>query len=215
MRGSLCGVLTPWSAGGSSLSIRLFPKSVLTADDLRNGGLFTDEMYDYLKLAVRVRSNILVSGSTRSSKATLLNVLSSFIPNEERVVTVEDTEELKLDVPNCVQLVSANRKKDSDDAQDTSIPAFIKTALRQNPDRIIVGTSGSISTCLHPWSRHRNQPCHGSGHTITNAPIWSSAAYHRYKKDRRSMFPVLILSILALWLDALHTARNHQADKAA
>ena len=135
----VCGVLTPWSAGGSSLCIRLFPKSVLTADDLRSGGSFTDEMYDYLKLAVRVRSNILVSGSTGSGKTTLLNVLSSFIPNEERVVTVEDTEELKLDVPNCVQLVSANRKKGSDDAQDTSMPAFIKTALRKNPDRIVVG----------------------------------------------------------------------------
>lgn len=135
----VCGVLKPWSAGGSSLSIRIFPKSVLTANDLRQGGSFTDEMFEFLKLAVKARSNILVSGSTGSGKTTLLNVLSSFIPEDERVVTVEDTEELKIGVPNCVQLVSANRKKDEGDAQDTSMPAFIKTALRQNPDRIIVG----------------------------------------------------------------------------
>ncbi len=134
-----CGVLKPWAAGGSSLSIRLFPKTVLTAGDLQQGGSFTDEMCEYLKLAVSVRANILVSGSTGSGKTTLLNVLSSFIPNDERVVSVEDTEELIIGVPNCVQFVSANRKKDEGDAQDTSMPAFIKTALRKNPDRIVVG----------------------------------------------------------------------------
>ncbi len=135
----VCGVLKPWSAGGSSLSIRLFPKKVLTYLDLLNGGSYTVEMQEFLELAVIVSANILVSGSTGSGKTTLLNILSSFIPKKERVVTVEDTEELKIGVPNCIQLVSANRKKGEGDAQETSMPAFIKTALRQNPDRIIVG----------------------------------------------------------------------------
>lgn len=135
----VCGVLNPWSAAGSSLSIRLFPKTVLTAEDLLRTGSFTDEMLEFLRLAIQSRANVLVSGSTGSGKTTLLNVLTSFIPSHERVVTVEDTEELNVGVTNSVRLVSANRKKDTQDAQDTSMPSFIKTALRQNPDRIIVG----------------------------------------------------------------------------
>ena len=135
----VCATLFPVAHPSSNICIRIFPKTSLTADHLLNGGSFNQPMLDYLRRAVAVRCNMLVSGSTSSGKTTLLNILSSFIPDDHRVITVEDTQELNLTCPNWVSLVCPNKPQDDRDAQTINMPTLIKTALRQNPDRIIVG----------------------------------------------------------------------------
>ena len=134
----VCGVLAPISTTGSCISFRVFPERRITAQDLLSFGSFSVEMLDFLKLCVRCRANILVSGGTGSGKTTLLNALSQFIPSQDRVVTVEDTRELHIDVENHVALEAPLRRKQID-GQTVDMAFLIKTCLRLNPTRIIVG----------------------------------------------------------------------------
>lgn len=134
-----CGVLYPWSPRGSSFSIRKFPDEVIGIDDLIRFGSMTDEMAGYLKSLMSERVNIIVSGSTSSGKTTLVNVLGSFVDPNDRVLTVEDTEELNFThVKNWLPLVSINKKMD-EGAQEVDLSFLITTTLRLNPDRIFVG----------------------------------------------------------------------------
>jgi pilus assembly protein CpaF len=134
----VCGALYPVSTHGSSLSFRIFPKEQITAGELVQRGSLTCEMLDFLKLSVICRANILVSGGTGSGKTTLLNVLSQFIAPADRVVTVEDTRELRITGENHVSLEAPTRRKQAD-AQTVDLSFLIKTTLRLNPTRVLVG----------------------------------------------------------------------------
>jgi pilus assembly protein CpaF len=136
----VCGVLFPNSTRGSSMSIRVFPKKRLTAEGLVERGSLNAAMIRYLKIAVIVRSNMLVSGGTASGKTTILNILSTYIPHHERVLTAEDTKELQLDLPNRVFLEAPHRMRDpGTTAQHIDMAQLIRTTLRMNPTRIFVG----------------------------------------------------------------------------
>jgi pilus assembly protein CpaF len=135
----VCAVLYPTATQGTQISIRVFPKVRLDAEALLKNGALTSEMLEYLRLAVLARGNILVSGGTGSGKTTILNVLSSFIPEEDRVITVEDTRELQVSVKNLVSLEAPRRRAMAADAQNVDMAFLIRTTLRMNPTRILVG----------------------------------------------------------------------------
>lgn len=131
-------VLNPVALNGPIITIRRFPKTPITMEKLIAYESITLETADYLRHLVEAGYNILVSGGTGSGKTTFLNVLSQFIPKDERIVTIEDSAELQiLDVPNLVRLESRNANVEG--CRAITIRDLIKTALRMRPDRIIVG----------------------------------------------------------------------------
>ena len=130
-------VIPPLALDGASVTIRKFADKKLTTDDLISFGSMTKEMAEFLKEAVRSRQNILVSGGTGSGKTTLLNVLSQFIPEGERVITIEDSAELKLSHKNLVRLEA--RPANIEGKGRISIRDLVVNTLRMRPDRIIVG----------------------------------------------------------------------------
>lgn len=130
-------VVPPLALDGASVTIRKFAEKKLTTDDLINFGSMTRDMALFLEEAVRARQNILVSGGTGSGKTTLLNILSQFIPEGERVVTVEDSAELKLSHRNIVRLEA--RPANVEGKGRITIRDLVINCLRMRPDRIIVG----------------------------------------------------------------------------
>ena len=130
-------VIPPLSLKGPSLTIRKFSKRKLVSQDMVNYGSATMDMMNFLKLAVEQRKNVLISGGTGSGKTTLLNILSNFIPGDERVVTVEDAAELKLSQPNLVSLEA--RPANVEGKGLVSIRDLVRNCLRMRPDRIVVG----------------------------------------------------------------------------
>ncbi len=130
-------IIPPLALDGSSVTIRKFSKKKLTTDDLIAFGSMTPEMALFLEEAVRARQNIVVSGGTGSGKTTLLNVLSQFIPPGERLVTIEDSAELKLSHRNIVRLES--RPANIEGRGKVPIRDLVINALRMRPDRIVVG----------------------------------------------------------------------------
>ena len=130
-------MVPPIAIDGALVSIRKFKKDKLGIDDLVKFGAFTDEMAAYLQAAVACRLNIIVSGGTGSGKTTSLNALSSFIADDERVATIEDTAELQLQQTHLARMETRPPNvegKGGVDARDC-----LKNALRMRPDRIIVG----------------------------------------------------------------------------
>lgn len=130
-------VIPPLALRGAALTIRKFADRKLTTDDLIAFGSMTNDMALFLQEAVRSRKNILVSGGTGSGKTTLLNVLSLFIPEGERVITIEDSAELKLTHPNLVGLEA--RPANIEGKGRITIRDLVINTLRMRPDRIIVG----------------------------------------------------------------------------
>jgi len=130
-------VVPPLALDGASVTIRKFAEKKLTTDDLIKFGSMTRDMARFLEEAVRARQNILVSGGTGSGKTTLLNILSQFIPEGERVVTVEDSAELKLSHRNIVRLEA--RPANVEGKGRITIRDLVINCLRMRPDRIIVG----------------------------------------------------------------------------
>jgi pilus assembly protein CpaF len=130
-------VIPPISLVGPVLTIRKFAATPLTTDDLIRFGTSTPEMFDFLRACVEARLNVFVSGGTGSGKTTMLNVLSSFIPNDERIVTVEDAAELQLRQEHVVTLES--RPANIEGKGAIPIRELVRNALRMRPDRIIVG----------------------------------------------------------------------------
>jgi len=130
-------IIPPLALRGASVTIRKFADKKLTTDDLINFGSMTKEMAMFLEEAVKSRQNILVSGGTGSGKTTLLNVLSQFIPQGERVITVEDSAELKLSHRNLVALEA--RPANIEGKGRITIRDLVVNTLRMRPDRIIVG----------------------------------------------------------------------------
>ena len=130
-------IIPPLALDGSSMTVRKFSEKKLTTDDLVAFGSMTPEMAAFLECAVRSRQNIVVSGGTGSGKTTLLNVLSQFIPRGERVVTVEDSAELKLSHRDIVRLEA--RPANIEGKGRVTIRDLVVNCLRMRPDRIIVG----------------------------------------------------------------------------
>lgn len=130
-------VIEPLSLDGPSVSIRKFRKDPLTPADLVQLGTFNQDICRILEMAVQSRCNILVSGGTSSGKTSLLNALASFIPEKERVVSIEDTAELALNHAHVVRLES--RPGGFDGEGQVSIRDLLRNSLRMRPDRIIVG----------------------------------------------------------------------------
>lgn len=131
-------VLAPVALNGPILTIRRFPDNPLTMEDFIKMGSITEEAAEFLKYLVAAGYNILISGGTGSGKTTFLNVLSGFIPKEERIITIEDSAELQLsDIPNLVSLETRNANMEG--CKEITIRDLIKTSLRMRPDRIIVG----------------------------------------------------------------------------
>ncbi len=130
-------VIPPLAIDGSALTIRKFSADPLTVTDLVTFGSFSQRTADFLDACVRGRLNIIVSGSTGSGKTTTLNVLSSFIPTDERIVTIEDAAELQLKQEHVIRLESRPSNIEGKGAVD--IRDLVKNCLRMRPDRIIVG----------------------------------------------------------------------------
>ena len=130
-------IIPPLAIRGPTLTIRKFPKSRKTWQDLVAYGSITNEIADFLRLCIESRLNIIVSGGTGSGKTTLLNVLSAFIPATERIITVEDSAELSLGQDHVVRLET--RPKNIEGEGEVSIRDLVKQTLRMRPDRIIVG----------------------------------------------------------------------------
>ena len=130
-------VIPPLAVDGPALTIRKFSKLVLKSDDYIRTGAATPVLVDFLSTCVEGKLNVLVSGGTGTGKTTLLNVLSNFIPAGERIVTIEDAVELKLNQRHVVRLES--RPRNIEGSGEVTIRDLVRNALRMRPDRIIVG----------------------------------------------------------------------------
>ncbi|MBQ8923351.1 MAG: CpaF family protein [Lachnospiraceae bacterium] len=131
-------VLYPVSLGGPIVTIRKFPKEALSLDKLVEIGSLDRNVAELLKLLIKAKYNIFISGGTGSGKTTFLNALSAFIPKDERIITIEDAAELQIrEVPNIIRLEARNANVEGEN--EISIRDLIKTSLRMRPDRIIVG----------------------------------------------------------------------------
>jgi pilus assembly protein CpaF len=130
-------IVPPLAVKGPTLTIRKFTREPLQVDDLVAGGSLNADMAEFLETCVKARKNIVVSGGTGSGKTTLLNVLSTFIGSQERILTIEDAAELKLEQTHVVSLESRPGVVGEEEA--IGIRALVRNALRMRPDRIIVG----------------------------------------------------------------------------
>ena len=130
-------IIPPISLNGPSISIRKFPKHALTPDELIKKGAFTPGIGEFLKACVTARLNVVVSGGTGTGKTTVLNALSSYIPEGDRIVTIEDAAELRLQQRHVVRLEA--RPANIEGKGHVSIRHLVINALRMRPDRIVVG----------------------------------------------------------------------------
>lgn len=131
-------VLKPAALNGPIVTIRKFPKQAITMKQLVQWGALDAQTSDFLKILVRSKYNIFISGGTGSGKTTFLNALSEFIPRDERVITIEDNAELKIQgIANLVRLEARNANVEG--IGEITIQDLFKSALRMRPDRILVG----------------------------------------------------------------------------
>lgn len=130
-------VIPPSARRGTYLTIRKFSKERLTLDDLLEFGSLSESSKEFLEICIRLRKNIIVSGGTGTGKTSLLNALSKAIPEEERVVVIEDSSELKLTQKHCLYLEA--QQGDSQGRGKLSIRQLFVASLRMRPDRILVG----------------------------------------------------------------------------
>ena len=130
-------VIPPLAIDGPALTIRKFAADPYQADDLIEFGTMTSPVAKFLEACVRGRINIMVAGGTGAGKTTTLNVISSFIPDDERILTIEDAAELKLQQPHVVRLES--RPPNIEGKGQVSIRDLVRNSLRMRPDRIVIG----------------------------------------------------------------------------
>ncbi len=130
-------IIPPTAIDGPTVTIRKFSKKKLLVEDLIKFGSMTPQMAEFLKACVVARLNVIVAGGTGSGKTTLLNVLSNFIPDEDRIVTIEDSAELQLAKPHVVRLEA--RPADPDGTGRVTIRDLVINSLRMRPERIVIG----------------------------------------------------------------------------
>ena len=131
-------VMNPVALNGPIVTIRRFPERPITMERLLQNASISPEAAEFLEKLVKARYNILISGGTGSGKTTFLNVLSRYIPSEERIITIEDSAELQLqELPNLVRLETRNSNVEG--CREITIRELIRTSLRMRPDRIVVG----------------------------------------------------------------------------
>ena len=130
-------VLPPVAPDGPILTIRKFSREAITMEVLIEWGSITDEAAGFLEALVKAGYNLFISGGTGSGKTTFLNALSRAIPSQERVITIEDSLELQLAIPNLVRLEARNANIEGE--REVTIRDLIRTALRMRPDRILIG----------------------------------------------------------------------------
>ena len=130
-------VVRPVAIDGPSITIRKFMKDKLKVDDLIGFGSITRQMADFLEACVKARFNIVISGGTGSGKTTLLNIVSGFIPEGERIVTIEDAAELQLQQDHVMRMET--KPANSEGMNAISVRDLVKNSLRMRPDRIVVG----------------------------------------------------------------------------
>jgi pilus assembly protein CpaF len=132
----VAAALPPVSLGGTTLTIRKFQSRHFTAEELVRIGTLTPSQLDALRQAVAARDNVLISGGTGTGKTTLLNALVPFVPEDDRLVLIEDTAELQLDAPN---LVRFEARREQAGVPAITIRDLLRATLRHRPDRIVVG----------------------------------------------------------------------------
>jgi pilus assembly protein CpaF len=132
-------IIPPLSIKGPTLTIRKLNREPLSVDDLVASGTLTADMAEFLELCVKARRNILIAGGTGSGKTTTLNVLANCVPDSERIITIEETAELKLEQAHVVSLEA--RPPNSEGKGAIAIRDLIRAALRMRPDRIVIGES--------------------------------------------------------------------------
>lgn len=131
-------VLPPIALKGPTMTIRKFPEAPLTMQDLIRKGAITEEAAEFLKRLVTAQYNIFIGGGTGSGKTTFLNALSNFIPEDERIITIEDSAELKIQrIPNLVSLETRNANTEG--KGEITMRDLIRSSLRMRPNRIVVG----------------------------------------------------------------------------
>ncbi|HEU4672727.1 MAG TPA: ATPase, T2SS/T4P/T4SS family [Candidatus Limnocylindrales bacterium] len=130
-------IIEPLSLVGPVITVRKFAAKPYTVDDLIGFGTATPEMFEFLRVCIEAKVNLFVSGGTGSGKTTTLNVLSSFIPSEERIITIEDAAELQLRQPHIVTLES--RPPNLEGRGEITIRDLLRNSMHMRPDRIIVG----------------------------------------------------------------------------
>jgi pilus assembly protein CpaF len=133
----VCATLSPPALDGCAMAIRKFNKQMIDLEGLKRVGTLTDETVEFLRQAVRARASILVVGGTSCGKTTVLNALSSLIPRDERIITIEDAAELQLQQPHVLRYETKQGNAEGKGA--ISIRDLVRTSLRLRPDRIVVG----------------------------------------------------------------------------
>ena len=166
-------VLPPLAIDGPCMTIRKFSRDKMRPEDLIASGSATGDMVQFLRAAVRSKMSVLVSGGTSSGKTTLLNILSSFIPADERIVTVEDAAELQLRQEHVIRLESRPPNVEGKGAID--IRDLVRNALRMRPDRIIVGEcrGGEALDMLQAMN---------TGHEGSMSTIHANSAYDAFSR---------------------------------
>ena len=130
-------IIPPLAVQGPSVTIRRFPDKAFTAEDLVRMNAISPEMIEFVKICVLTKKNMVIAGGTGTGKTTILNMLSSFIPNDDRIITVEDTAELRMQQEHVVRLEA--RPANIEGQGQVAIRDLVKNCLRMRPDRIVVG----------------------------------------------------------------------------
>lgn len=130
-------VLSPVTVNDVVVTIRKFKKNIMDINSLEKAGTINKKIADFIEVCVKNRLNIIVSGATSTGKTTFLNVISNFIPPDERIVTIEETLELNLNLPHIIKLES--RPPNLEGRGEITIRDLVRNSLRMRPDRIIVG----------------------------------------------------------------------------
>jgi len=130
-------IIPPLAIDGASISIRRFSEDKLTLSDLVEKNALTENMAIFLQSVAKAKQNVLISGGTGSGKTTMLNAMSNFIPEDERIVTIEDSAELQLQLPHVVRLET--RPANIEGKGEVSLRDLVKNSLRMRPDRVVIG----------------------------------------------------------------------------
>lgn len=187
--------IPPVSVDGATLTIRRFSNKALSGEDYVNLGTMNEKMLEFLEASVRGKANIIVSGGTNTGKTTLLNMLSGFIPEDEMIITIEDSCELQLKSPNIRRLEAREIVSVSEKMMPIDIKTLVKNSLRMNPDRIIVGEirDGTIVDMISAMSTghegsmsttHANSPANLVNSRI---PIFYSMANASFSAETQAL----------------------------